>query len=167
MASTSDSDSSTTSLSLWPSNVRGRWMPGVSTKTNWAWSVVRMPRMAFRVVSGRDDAMAICDPISALINVDLPTFGRPTTATNPERYGMGAAESACSAVVTMLSSVMLVFGILVVVRCLAGIVGMIFVPRSSFVHAIDVGGLHHNRRDLLATARGIDRSKPQATCDRR
>lgn len=31
--------------------------------------------------------MAICLPINALINVDLPTFGRPTTATNPERYG--------------------------------------------------------------------------------
>ena len=27
----------------------------------------------------------ICMPMSALISVDLPTFGRPTTATKPER----------------------------------------------------------------------------------
>ena len=51
-------------------------MPGVSTSTSCAWSVVRMPRIAFRVVSGRDEAMATCLPISALISVDLPTFGR-------------------------------------------------------------------------------------------
>ena len=39
-----------------------------------------------RVVSGREEAMATCVPINALISVDLPTFGRPTTATNPDLY---------------------------------------------------------------------------------
>lgn len=34
MASISDSDSSTMSLRRWPSSVRGRWMPGVSTSTS-------------------------------------------------------------------------------------------------------------------------------------
>ena len=86
MASTSANDSSTTSFNRWPSSVRGRWMPGVSTSTICAWSVVRMPRMALRVVSGREEAMATCVPINALISVDLPTFGRPTTATNPDLY---------------------------------------------------------------------------------
>ena len=35
---------------------------------------------------GREEAMATCVPINALISVDLPTFGRPTTATNPDLY---------------------------------------------------------------------------------
>ena len=60
-------------------------MPGVSTRTICAFSVVTIPRIALRVVSGRDDAMAICVPIRAFISVDFPTFGLPTTATKPER----------------------------------------------------------------------------------
>jgi len=44
-----------------------------------------MPRMALRVVSGRDDAMAMGLPTRAFIRVDLPTLGLPTTATKPER----------------------------------------------------------------------------------
>ena len=44
-----------------------------------------MPRIACRVVCGRDDVIAIFDPISALVSVDLPAFGRPTKQAKPER----------------------------------------------------------------------------------
>ena len=159
IASTSDSDSSTTSFSRCPSSVRGRWIPGVSTSTICALSVVRMPRMALRVVSGRDEAMAICVPISALISVDLPTFGRPTTATKPERYGTGASASECWEAGSVTSaSVMLVLGILVVMGCLFGTVRMVFVL-FSFVHALDVGRFHHDGGHFLG---GVPRSRPRS-----
>ena len=40
--------------------------------------------MRLRVVWGLSLMMAIFCPISALISVDLPTFGRPITAANPD-----------------------------------------------------------------------------------
>ena len=104
--------------------------------------------------------MAICVPINALINVDLPTLGRPTTATKPDRYGTGVAESEWSEVVSVVAaSVMLVFGILIVVGCLFGIIRMFFVTCFSFVHALDVGRLHHNGRHFFC---GVLRSRPRS-----
>jgi hypothetical protein len=41
--------------------------------------------MRCRVVLGRDDVMATFVPTIVFTRVDLPTFGRPTTATKPER----------------------------------------------------------------------------------
>ena len=67
-----------------PRAVRGRCRPGVSTKTSWASGVVSTPRMVLRVVWGRDEVMATLVPTRALTRVDLPTLGRPTTATNPD-----------------------------------------------------------------------------------
>ena len=42
--------------------------------------------MALRVVSGREEAMATCVPINALISVDLPDVRTAYTATNPDLY---------------------------------------------------------------------------------
>ena len=41
--------------------------------------------MACRVVCGRLDVIAILEPISALVSVDLPALGRPTKHANPDR----------------------------------------------------------------------------------
>src|SRR5687767_206105 len=60
-------------------------MPGVSMKTNCAFSRVATPRMRWRVVWGFAAVMLTLKPTSALTSVDLPTLGRPTTATLPLR----------------------------------------------------------------------------------
>ena len=44
-----------------------------------------MPRMSARVVCTFGVTMEILAPTSALISVDLPTFGAPISATNPQR----------------------------------------------------------------------------------
>ena len=44
-----------------------------------------MPRMGLRVVFGWADVITIFLPTKALTSVDLPTFGRPITATKPAR----------------------------------------------------------------------------------
>jgi hypothetical protein len=44
-----------------------------------------MPRMARRVVCGFELVIATFSPTSALVSVDLPTFGRPTKETKPAR----------------------------------------------------------------------------------
>src|SRR6187549_3186198 len=44
-----------------------------------------MPRMARRVVCGLSLVMATFSPTSAFVSVDLPTFGRPTNVTKPDR----------------------------------------------------------------------------------
>ncbi len=43
------------------------------------------PRIARRVVCGRTETIATCEPTRALTRVDLPTFGRPASPTKPER----------------------------------------------------------------------------------
>ena len=91
ITSTSDQVSRTTSLSRAPSSVRGLCRPGVSITTSWASGRCRMPRMACRVVCGRDDVIAIFDPIRALVSVDLPAFGRPTKQANPDRNPAGTS----------------------------------------------------------------------------
>ena len=60
-------------------------MPGVSRKRNWASAVVWMPKSWSRVVCGLGLVMAIFCPSRRFNSVDLPTLGRPTTATKPLR----------------------------------------------------------------------------------
>ena len=85
ITSTSAQVSRTTALSRWPSSVRGRCRPGVSTSTSWASGRVTMPRTACRVVCGRLEVIAIFSPTRALVSVDLPALGRPTRLAKPER----------------------------------------------------------------------------------
>ncbi len=75
------------------------WKPGVSTNTYWVSSVVWMPTSRWRVVCALREVMLIFWPTSALTRVDLPTLGRPTMATVPQRNaagGFAAAESVDS-----------------------------------------------------------------------
>jgi hypothetical protein len=44
-----------------------------------------MPVMRWRVVCALREVMLIFCPTSALSSVDLPTLGRPTMATRPQR----------------------------------------------------------------------------------
>jgi hypothetical protein len=46
---------------------------------------VATPRIARRVVCGLSETIAIFAPTIALARVYLPTFGRPASATKPER----------------------------------------------------------------------------------
>src|SRR4051812_8095512 len=64
---------------------RGRWTPGRSTSTIWWSAPVATPRIARRVVCGLSETIATLRPTSPLTSVDLPTFGRPATATKPDR----------------------------------------------------------------------------------
>src|SRR6185437_7447728 len=52
---------------------------------------VRMPVIRWRVVWGLRDVMLTRAPISALSNVDLPTDGRPTIATCPQRCAIAVS----------------------------------------------------------------------------
>ena len=63
----------------------GLWSPGVSTNTICPSSSFRIPRRLRRVVCGLSDTIATFVPTSAFTSVDFPAFGRPTTATVPER----------------------------------------------------------------------------------
>ena len=59
-----------------------------------------MPSRRWRVVCGRLEVMLTLAPTSALTSVDLPTLGRPMTATWPARIGLcvvvdGAALRKC------------------------------------------------------------------------
>ena len=44
-----------------------------------------MPRISARVVWTFFDTIVTFEPTSALTSVDLPTFGAPISATNPQR----------------------------------------------------------------------------------
>ena len=69
-----------------PSSVRGLWIPGVSQSTACTPGRVRTPRTSVLVVWGLSDTMVTFWPSSRFISVDLPTFGRPTSVTNPEQW---------------------------------------------------------------------------------
>ena len=64
---------------------RGRCTPGRSTSTSCQSSPVAMPRISRRVVCGLSDTIATLSPTIAFTSVDLPAFGRPASATKPER----------------------------------------------------------------------------------
>ena len=57
------------------------WIPGVSTKIACNCSLVKIPIMRWRVVWGFREVIDNFWPNTWFINVDLPTFGRPTMAT--------------------------------------------------------------------------------------
>ena len=77
---------SSTLLTMYsPSRVRGLCRPGVSRKTICQSGLLATPMMRLRVVCGLLLTMATFSPTIAFIIVDLPTFGRPTIAANPER----------------------------------------------------------------------------------
>ena len=92
--STSDRVPRTRSFSRWPSRVRGLWRPGVSTSTIWPSGRCSTPRTAERVVCGLSETIASFWPSRALSRVDLPTLGRPTSATSPDFIGGPPARSS-------------------------------------------------------------------------
>ena len=83
--STSPAAPRAVSLSRPPIVVRGRCSPGVSTKITWTSPSVRTPRTAWRVVFGLGAVIVTLAPTIWLTRVDLPTFGRPSTAAKPQR----------------------------------------------------------------------------------
>ena len=64
--------------------------PGVSTKAICASASVQIPSIRWRVVCGRGVTMLSFWPTRALSSVDLPTFGRPTSAAKPQRNQAGS-----------------------------------------------------------------------------
>src|SRR4029077_15848853 len=65
-------------------SVLGRCKPGVSTMTSCASGWCTTPRITRLVVCGRLLVIATLAPTSALVRVDLPTFGRPTRHAKPD-----------------------------------------------------------------------------------
>ncbi len=63
----------------------GAKMPGVSTSTIWLAPSMAMPRTSERVVCTLCETIETLVPTSALVSVDLPAFGAPISATNPQR----------------------------------------------------------------------------------
>ena len=58
--------------------------PGVSSSTYCSGPRVITPVMRVRVVWGLEVTMATFSPTKRFVRLDLPTFGRPMTATNTE-----------------------------------------------------------------------------------
>src|SRR5881392_4173683 len=83
IASTSSNDASTVRCMCSVRASRGRWNPGRSTSTSWWSSPFAIPKIRRRVVCGLSETIATLPPASAFTSVDLPTLGRPATATNP------------------------------------------------------------------------------------
>ena len=75
----------------------GLWMPGVSKRTIWPSGRFKTARMRLRVVCGLSETIATFSPTSRLTSVDLPTLGRPTTATKPEWKAVVGAASVVMA----------------------------------------------------------------------
>ena len=58
--------------------------------------VVRTPRICVRVVCGRSETIDTLRPTSWFTSVDFPTFGRPTSETNPDRNAVGVGRRAAA-----------------------------------------------------------------------
>ena len=82
--STSGSASFATCVICLPSRFLGLWIPGVSTNITCASSRVSIPCILLRVVSGFRVTIATFSPTRRLSIVDLPTFGLPIIAANPD-----------------------------------------------------------------------------------
>ena len=65
----------------------------MSTKMAWVFPVVSTPRNVRRVVWGLWVVAAIFCPKSAFSSDDLPTLGRPTKATVPQRVGASSSRT--------------------------------------------------------------------------
>ena len=89
-ASASRSSCSTRCCMRRVSSSRGRCTPGRSVSTSCTSSRVATPRIARRVVWGLSETIATLRPTIALTSVDLPTFGRPASATKPDRVPSSA-----------------------------------------------------------------------------
>src|SRR3954447_16140287 len=83
-ASVSSSASSTVDCMCSVSGSSGRWTPGRSVRTSWASSWLWTPKIRRLVVCGLSEVIATLPPASAFTSVDLPTLGRPATATKPD-----------------------------------------------------------------------------------
>ena len=66
-------------------------IPGVSMKMTWASAVVRIPTIWLRVVWGLGVTMVTFWPRMELSKVDLPEFGGPMRATQPQRNSLESA----------------------------------------------------------------------------
>ena len=64
---------------------RGVKMPGVSMNTSWLAPTTAIPRSVVRVVCTLRLTMATLAPTNVLTSVDLPAFGAPIRAMNPQR----------------------------------------------------------------------------------
>ncbi len=81
--STSANDWSTVRCMRSVSGSRGRWNPGRSDEDELVALTVHDARDRRLVVCGLSETIATLPPQSAFTSVDLPTFGRPATATKP------------------------------------------------------------------------------------
>src|SRR5581483_6415519 len=88
----------------------GENIPGVSTKMSCALPSVAIPRSNARVVCTLWDTIATLVPTSALINVDLPTFGAPISATKPQRVPEAAPDCSLAIDVVRLDALALEHG---------------------------------------------------------
>ena len=99
-ASTSARLSSTARCMRSVSASRGRWKPGRSASTSCAPGTCTTPRRRRLVVCGLSETIATWSRQSAFVSVDLPTFGRPASPTNPLRNAgssrAGPPSSDCS-----------------------------------------------------------------------
>ena len=73
--------------------LRPRCRPGVSTKAIWPPADSASPSTRWRVVCGRGVTMLSFCPSSAFSSVDLPTLGRPTSATKPTAEAAHCAQA--------------------------------------------------------------------------
>src|SRR3989338_5815199 len=67
--------------------------PGVSRKQAWNSGPSSMPRMRCRVVCGLCDTIDSLNLSSEFSRADLPTLGRPASATNPALWGVAKGTS--------------------------------------------------------------------------
>jgi acyl dehydratase len=103
VTSTSPTLSSAVALTRSPSAVTGLCKPGVSTNTSCESGRVNTPMIRCRVVWGLSDTMLILRPQIALTSDDLPTFGRPTNVTNPERNRVASVPARRAAALSVSS----------------------------------------------------------------
>src|SRR5271167_896740 len=96
-----------TSCIIWrPSAESGECSPGVSIKTICPSGRVTIPWMRLRVVCGFEVTIATFCPTKRFNSVDFPALGRPTIATNPDRYfSLGPLFSSTPPLFSVLSVV--------------------------------------------------------------
>ena len=76
----------------------GRWKPGEVDEDELVVVAVDDPAIRRRVVCGLSETIATLPPASAFTSVDLPTFGRPATATNPALHSSNVSGRSSAGV---------------------------------------------------------------------